>query len=78
MASRKSKVFSLSLAQGALVLATVGSGMVFARELSVKDYGSLFGTLFSHMNSQHQTQPLDCHLHYIIFYLKKKKSKKDW
>ena len=54
MASRKSKVFSLSLAQGALVLATVGSEMVFARELSVKDY-ELICKLFSHMNSQYQS-----------------------
>lgn len=48
MASRKSKVFSLSLAQGVLVLATVGSGMVFARELSVKDYGTYLQTFLAY------------------------------
>jgi len=48
MASRKSKVFSLSLAQGALVLATVGSGMVFSRELSIKDYGTYLQTFLAY------------------------------
>ena len=48
MASRKSKVFSLSLAQGVLVLATVASGMVFARELSVKDYGTYLQTFLAY------------------------------
>ncbi len=48
MASRASKVFSLSLAQGILMLVTVVSGMVFARALSVADYGTYLQTFLAY------------------------------
>lgn len=48
MASRKSKVFSLTIAQGVLVLANVGAGMVFARVLTVADYGTYLQTFLAY------------------------------
>ena len=46
--SRSSKVFSLSLAQGVLMLTHVVSGMVFARTLSVADYGTYLQTFLAY------------------------------
>lgn len=48
MASRSSKVLSLSLAQGVLMLAHVFSGMVFARSLTVTDYGTYLQTFLAY------------------------------
>ncbi len=48
MASLKSQVFSLSLAQGVLVLVGVVSGMVFSRVLTVADYGTYLQTFLAY------------------------------
>ena len=47
-ASRSSKVLSLSLAQGIMTVVSVISGMVFARYLSVKDYGTYLQTFMAY------------------------------
>lgn len=46
--SRKSKVLSLSLAQGILTLVNVAVGMVFARVLTVSDYGTYMQTFLAY------------------------------
>lgn len=46
--SRGSKVLSLSFAQGILMLVHIVSGMVFARKLSVTDYGSYLQTFLAY------------------------------
>lgn len=46
--SRKAKVFSLSLAEGVLLIVNVASGMVFARALSVSDYGTYLQTFLAY------------------------------
>lgn len=48
MASRSSKVISLSLANAVLVAVNVVSGMVFARVLSVADYGTYLQTFLAY------------------------------
>lgn len=48
MASRTSKVISLSLAQGILMLVGIVSGMVFARNLSISDYGTYLQTFLAY------------------------------
>ncbi|NDV58981.1 lipopolysaccharide biosynthesis protein [Bacteroides sp. 519] len=48
MASRSSKVISLSLAQGIVTLITVVSAMVFARYLSVADYATYLQTFLAY------------------------------
>lgn len=48
MASRSSKVISLSLAQGVLMVVHVVSGMVFARALTVADYGTYLQTFLAY------------------------------
>jgi O-antigen/teichoic acid export membrane protein len=48
MTSRKSKVISLSLAQGVLMIVSVVSGMVFARTLTVADYGTYLQTFLAY------------------------------
>lgn len=46
--SRKSKVLSLSLAQGVLTLVNVVLGMIFARVLTVSDYGTYMQTFLAY------------------------------
>lgn len=48
MASRSSKVISLSLTQGVLLVVHVVSGMVFARALTVADYGTYLQTFLAY------------------------------
>lgn len=48
MASNKSKVISLSLAQAILMIVNVTSGMVFSRTLSVADYGTYLQTFLAY------------------------------
>lgn len=48
MASLSSKVFSLSFSKGVLMIVNVVSGMVFARALSVADYGTYLQTFLAY------------------------------
>ncbi len=47
-ASRSSKVLSLSIAQGVMTIVSVISGMILARYLSVRDYGTYLQTFLSY------------------------------
>lgn len=48
MSSNTSKVLSLSLAKGVLMLVNVVSGMIFARTLSLSDYGTYLQTFLAY------------------------------
>lgn len=48
MISRTSKVFSLSLAQSVLMVVNLVAGIVFARTLSVEDYGTYLQTFLAY------------------------------
>lgn len=48
MTSRTSKVISLSLAQGVLMLVGILSGMVFSRTLTIADYGTYLQTFLAY------------------------------
>ena len=48
MTSRKSKVISLSLAQGVLLIVSIVSGMVFTRTLTLADYGTYLQTFLAY------------------------------
>ena len=48
MSSKREKVFSLSIAQGVLVAVSILSGMVFARTLTIEDYGTYLQTFLAY------------------------------